>query len=71
MKQRHSRQFIFIAAMVCPSLVLTSCGSSAAGTYSDTSGAVVLELRSGGKAQFTFMGETAACTYGVDGPSSI
>lgn len=37
------------------------CGSSVQGTYSDPMGAFTLELKSGGKAAFTFMGETAQC----------
>ena len=37
MKQRHFRQSIFSAAIASLSLVLVSCGSSVAGTYSDTS----------------------------------
>jgi hypothetical protein len=47
----------------------TSCGSGGmAGTYSDPSGAVLLELKSGGKANFTFMGEVADCTYTTSRP---
>jgi hypothetical protein len=43
----------------------SSCGtSSMQGTYSDPMGSVILELKSGGKASFTFMGEVADCTYG-------
>lgn len=67
MKPNHFRRLIFIAVIACLSLVLASCGSSVSGTYSDASGAFVLELRSGGHAQFTFMGQAAACTYTVDG----
>lgn len=67
MTQTYLRQFIVIAAIACLSLVLTSCGSSVAGTYSDASGAFMLELRSGGKAQFSFEGQTASCSYTVDG----
>jgi hypothetical protein len=33
------------------------------GTYSDAGGGVVLDLRSGGKATFTFQGDAADCTY--------
>ncbi len=43
------------------------CGSSVQGTYSDPNGAFTLELKSGGNAAFTFMGQTAQCTYTVDG----
>jgi hypothetical protein len=34
-----------------------------AGTYSDANGAVILELRSGGSANFTFMGDVQDCSY--------
>lgn len=67
MKQNHFRRLILVAAAACLSLVVASCGSSVTGTYSDANGAFTLELRSGGKAAFTFMGETASCTYAVDG----
>src|SRR5689334_506161 len=45
----------------------TACGKSVQGTYSDNAGAFVLELKSGGKASFTFAGETMPCTYKADG----
>ena len=44
-----------------------ACGKSVQGTYSDNAGAFVLELKSGGKATFTFGGEAMPCTYKVDG----
>jgi hypothetical protein len=43
------------------------CGSSVEGTYSDPGGAITLDLKSGGNATISFMGETAPCTYTVDG----
>ena len=47
----------------------TSCGSSGmAGTYTDPAGAVLLELKSGGKANFTFMGDVEDCTYKASHP---
>ena len=47
-------------------IALTGCGG-VKGTYSDPNAAVVLELRSGGDAAITFMGETVACTYSTSG----
>jgi hypothetical protein len=44
-------------------LALLACNSGIKGTYSDPNAAVVLELRSGGDAAITFMGETATCSY--------
>jgi hypothetical protein len=48
-------------------LTWTSCGSKVQGTYSDVTGGVMLELKSGGQATFTFAGEATPCTYKVDG----
>jgi hypothetical protein len=41
--------------------------SSLPGTYTDPQGAITLDIKSGGTATLTFMGETAQCTYTVDG----
>ncbi|MFB3922164.1 MAG: hypothetical protein ACE145_10610 [Terriglobia bacterium] len=50
------------------SLAAIACGGSKMeGTYSNASGMVTLDLRSGGEASFTMMGETEACTYKVEG----
>src|SRR5438046_5447936 len=49
---------------------VVSCGSKSKleGTYSQSGGGTVaLDLKSGGKAQFTMMGESVACTYQVNG----
>jgi hypothetical protein len=67
MKRTQLRNLIFIAPLVCWSFLLVSCGSKVQGTYTDASGRVILELRSGGRAVLTFMGETAPCTYTVEG----
>jgi hypothetical protein len=42
-----------------------ACGSKMEGTY--TQGMITLDVKSGGKANFTMMGETYACTYKVKG----
>jgi len=47
--------------------VVFGCGSGIRGTYTDAAGAVLLELRSGGQASLTFMGDVESCTYKVDG----
>ena len=41
----------------------TGCNSGPTGTYTDAMGAVILELRSGGSARFTFSGDVLDCTY--------
>ena len=43
--------------------IVAGCNSGPRGTYSDAQGAVILELRSGGSARFTFTGVVADCTY--------
>lgn len=40
-------------------------GSNMEGTYTSSMGNVVLDLKSGGKAIFTLMGESMPCTYKV------
>lgn len=43
---------------------LMACNSEGLrGTYSDSMGSVILELKSGAKANFTFGGDVADCTY--------
>ena len=48
-------------------LLISGCNSGPKGTYTDANGAVILELRSGGGANFTFMGEVQDCTYESSG----
>jgi len=42
-----------------------SAGSNMEGTYTSTLGNVVLDLKPGGKAVFTLIGESMPCTYKV------
>ena len=56
----------FLAIVVA--LVCAGC-SSVQGTYADSTGAFVLDLKSGGQATFTFGGQAAPCTYDVNGKS--
>lgn len=48
-------------------LLVAGCNSGPKGTYTDANGAVILELKSGGKANFTFMGDVQDCTYDTSG----
>lgn len=57
-----------IALMGICTMALAGCGRSMTGTYSDPAGSVLLELKSGGKANLTFMGQVADCTYTTSGP---
>ncbi len=54
--------FIFVLALS----VLSACGKSVTGTYSNANGTVVLELKSGGKATITMLGVVGQCTYEAD-----
>ncbi len=47
--------------------VLAACGSKLNGTYSNSSGIVMLELKSGGKATMGVGGETRDCSYAEEG----
>ena len=44
-----------------------ACGSKLDGTYTNPSGIVMLELRSGGKATMGLGGETRECSHTEDG----
>lgn len=52
--------------LLLSALSTSACNSGLRGTYSDAQGAVVMELRSGGKARFTFSGDVEDCTYSAD-----
>jgi hypothetical protein len=56
------QRWIFAVAGIC-AMLLPGCKSSMTGTYSDANGAVILELRSGGSANFTWMGDVENCSY--------
>jgi hypothetical protein len=60
-----NRTRAFVAGL-CLTL-MQGCHSGMSGTYTDANGAVILELRSGGKANFTFMGDVENCTYDTSG----
>lgn len=59
---------MFLAGLLAAAGLAIGCGcSSLPGTYSDPNGAITLEIKSGGSANFTFMGQTAPCSYSVSG----
>jgi hypothetical protein len=62
------RKTIFSALILAAILYMNACtAGSLEGTYTDSSGAFKLELKSGGKATLTTMNNPTACTYKVDG----
>lgn len=56
-------KFIGMTGALALCLVAAGCGSSLEGSYASSSNTLLLELRSGGKAAFTMMGEQQQCTY--------
>jgi hypothetical protein len=56
---------VFIAAKMLEVPAIGGCGSKTEGTHTNTGGMVTLDLKSGGKAVLTLMGETTSCTYKV------
>ena len=59
---------IISLALIVPALVGCSSKTKIEGTYSQSgSGTVALDLKSGGKASFTMMGDDYACVYKVNG----
>jgi hypothetical protein len=41
------------------------------GTYSNANGSIVLDVKSGGKASMTLMGDAKECTYTADGDKTL
>jgi len=66
---------VFAVVLFLPLFVMipTGCsaGSNMEGTYTSALGNVVLDLKSGGKAIFTLMGESMPCTYTVKGEKLV
>jgi hypothetical protein len=61
------RQILF-SALMAAALATTMCGgASVEGTYSNANGFVTMDLRSGGQAAMTMMGESKQCTYKIEG----
>jgi hypothetical protein len=58
--------FPLLAALLATAAV-GGCTSRVQGTYSDPTGAFVLELKSGNSASFSFSGQAAPCTYQSSG----
>lgn len=61
------RKKMVALAAICT--LFSGCKSSLEGTYSDAMGSTILELRSGGKANFTWMGNVLDCSYKGGGTS--
>jgi hypothetical protein len=67
MKTLSAYRMLLIVALVFVTPAITSGGSKVEGTYTNTGGMVTLDVRSGGKAALTLMGDNYPCTYKVSG----
>jgi hypothetical protein len=56
-------------AAVCTVAIIfaAACGGGVTGTYADSTGSMVLVLKSGGSATMTFAGQSGDCTYATSG----
>lgn len=68
MKRVRLYKWVLFSIVAVTILAGSMCnGSSVEGRYSNANGFVTVDLRSGGKASVTMMGENKACTYKVEG----
>ena len=65
MKSLIVPKLALLAALLLVMPAMGNCGAKMEGTYTNTGGMVTLDLKSGGKENFTMMGETTACSYKV------
>lgn len=56
------RKMVFAISLVIILTGMSAC-NSVVGTYSNPNGTIVLDLKSGGKASLTLLGESKPCTY--------
>ena len=61
------KDFVRASLVGCMLCGAAACTSGPTGTYSDEMGSVVLELKSGEKANFTYMGDVENCTHTSSG----
>jgi hypothetical protein len=57
----------FAAASAVAIMFAAACGGGVTGTYADSTGSMVLVLKSGGSATMTFAGQSGDCTYATSG----
>src|SRR5262245_49137621 len=69
---KHWFRLIVIVSLPFVMIPIGGCGgSNMEGTYTSNMGNVVLDLKSGGKATFTLMGESMPCKYSVKGEKLV
>ena len=67
MKNQMRFKALFISAFTVYAMFIAACSSTPNGTYSNENGSITLDLKSGGKANLTYMGEVASCTDTASG----
>jgi hypothetical protein len=65
MDKNFLKTITFAAVAAGMTIGMAGCGPAIAGTYTNPTGLVTLDLRSGGKASLAMMGENEDCTYEV------
>jgi hypothetical protein len=55
-----------MALLATLTAALCACSNKMEGTYSNATGLTMLDLKSGGKATLTMLGQTASCDYTSD-----
>lgn len=65
MKKLMFSNVVLVVGMILTLPAIGICGANMEGTYTNTGGMVTLDLKSGGKATFTLIGESTPCTYKV------
>lgn len=65
--QIHFSNLPIVALVAYLLMLATACSSGPKGTYSNENGTITLDLKSGGKANLTYMGEVASCTHSTSG----
>ena len=67
MDSGNSSRIVVGFVITCCAFIFGACGAGLSGTYTNPTGLVTLDLRSGGKATLTMMGQNEQCTYDVSG----
>ena len=66
MNRRPIEKLFLVLTLTILCFANAACGGKLEGTYSNAGGGVMLELRSGGKADLTLNGESQSCTWKAD-----
>ncbi len=71
MKAISIEKMLIAAVLMVACHLQAACGSKIEGTYTNPSGVLTLDLRSGGKAQVTLYNESRDCTWKFDAKNVV